>query len=91
MDASEGTRLSLLADAALEATSILTKSLSTNHVFRMLYVLNTDGEAHDGQAAAECFLKGYNDLKSRFPNMIEARTFVLGIGANHDQKVSDPS
>lgn len=53
----------------------------------MLYVLNTDGEAHDGQAAAQSFLQGYNDLKARFPNMIEARTFVLGIGANHDQKV----
>jgi hypothetical protein len=77
----------LLAEAALDATSLMTTSFPPDHHFRMLYVLNTDGEAHDGQAAAERFLAGYNELKGKFPNMIEARTFVLGIGANHDQKV----
>lgn len=79
--------LGLLAEAALEATSLLTASFPPDHQFRMLYVLNTDGEAYDGPAAAQKFLAGYNELKERFPNMIEARTFVLGIGANHDQKV----
>lgn len=87
LDASEGTLLRLLAEAAIEATTILTSSLPTNQVFRMLYVLNTDGEASDGAAATEYFVKEYNALKAKFPNMIEARTFVLGIGANHDQKV----
>ncbi len=88
LDASEGTLLNLLAEAALEATKKMTDSFSPDFRFRMLYVLNTDGEAHDGEIAAQNFIKGYNQLRAEFPNMIEARTFVLGIGANHDQKVN---
>jgi hypothetical protein len=87
LDCSEGTSLTLLAQAALEATNTLTSSFSSDKIFRMLYVLNTDGEAHDGQAAADQFISGYQNLKQLYPNMIDARTFVLGIGANHDQKV----
>jgi hypothetical protein len=65
----------------------LTSGFPQDKTFRVLYVLNTDGEANDGKIAASNFVSGYEALRMRFPNMVEARTFVLGIGANHDQKV----
>lgn len=87
LTAREGTTLIQLTNAALDATDILTAKKHHDDVFRMIYVLNTDGEASDGQRAGEKFIEGYNRLRNRFPSMQEPRSFVLGIGKDHDQKI----
>lgn len=90
LSCNEGTRLVALAQAALDATKVLLESLPPNTAFRPLYVLNTDGESSDGVKAGIAFVEGYNLLREQFPHMAEARTFVLGIGSHHDQKVHSP-
>lgn len=93
LNCSEGTSLILLARAAVEAAD----QLIAEHIakgeqsrpapFRLVFVLNTDGEASDGRAAGVMFKEAYNRWQGSFPNMAEARTFVLGIGDDHDQRV----
>jgi hypothetical protein len=87
LNSSEGTLLVKLSEAACEATNILLSDLGTNVVFQVIYVLNTDGESLDGAQAGKEFNEFYQNLQKKFPNMQIARTFVLGIGADHDQKV----
>ena len=72
----------MLARAALDAAEDAIKDLeSTSPVFRVFFVLNTDGEARDGVEATTVFIEGYKALLSKYPTMQQARTFVLGIGA----------
>lgn len=87
LSCNEGTQLSALTDAALHATAELIASVPSDVAFRVVYILNTDGEAYDGVKAGENFVSGYENIQKVFPNMEPARTFVLGIGAHHDQKV----
>lgn len=76
-----------LTNAALDATELLLPQIPSGQPFRVIYVLNTDGEASDGLRAGSAFMEGYARLRNAHSHMLEARTFVLGIGANHDQKV----
>lgn len=82
----EGTALKLLTQAAIEAAEDLIRQHAQGLVgaavpsFRLFFVLNTDGEAQDGTEAGRLFQAAYVSMKERFPQMQEARTFVLGIG-----------
>lgn len=83
----EGTSLSKLTEAAMGATQKILQPIQPNDSYRIMYVLNTDGEASDGQYAASEFHKQYLLLTKSYPNIQIARTFILGIGDQHDQKV----
>lgn len=80
LNCSEGTQLILLARSALEAAEKSCRLVSAGSPFRLFFVLNTDGEASDGVQAGSEFLSGYHRLRSQYPAMLEARSFVLGIG-----------
>ena len=83
LNCSEGTQLSLLATAAVRsARDLIRENLHSGLPFRLMFVLNTDGEARDGAAAGELFKNGYEELRALCPQMEEARSFVLGIGNN---------
>ena len=83
----EGTEMKYLADAAILATTQLLSEMTTPGLKRILYVLNTDGEAPDSVEAAVSFNSRFKLLGLAYPNMTTARTFVMGIGPLHDQKV----
>ena len=76
-----------LAIAAIEGAKSLLSCIPPNEIFRIVFVLNTDGEASDGQQAGVFFNSNFVLLQRQYSNMLEARTFVLGIGKDHDQKV----
>ena len=76
-----------LADAAIEGTMELLKSVDSNARLRIFYVLNTDGEASDGVEAATSFRRRFGLIMEAYPNMLPPRTFMLGIGKDHDQGV----
>lgn len=76
-----------LTNAAMEAAQSLLTNIPECTEFRIVFILNTDGEANDGKIAAQEFINKFEKLKQSFPSMQEARTFVLGIGGDHDQKV----
>ena len=83
----EGTKLMELANAAIEGAKSLLTSINPDEVFRIVFILNTDGEAPDGKNAGDFFNSSFGKLREMYPNMLEPRTFVLGIGKDHDQKV----
>ena len=83
----EGTEMKYLADAAILATTQLLCEMTTPGLKRIMYVLNTDGEAQDSVEAAASFNNRFQLLGLAYPNMTTARTFVMGIGPLHDQKV----
>ena len=83
----EGTEMKYLADAAILATTQLLCEMTTPGLKRIMYVLNTDGEAQDSVEAAASFNTRFQLLSLAYPNMTTARTFVMGIGPGHDQKV----
>ena len=83
----EGTALKELANAAIEGAKSLLTTVGLNEVFRIVFILNTDGEAPDGQQAGVFFNTQFALLQKLYPNMLEPRTFVMGIGKDHDQKV----
>ena len=83
----EGTQLMTLANAAIEGTIELIKNIDSNAKFRIFFVLNTDGEAPDGVAAASSFKERFAFIMEAYPNMLPPRTFMLGIGKDHDQRV----
>lgn len=73
----------LLAKGAMEAAErLIAKHISTNpsYPFRLVFILNTDGESDDGEQAGNVFQLGYQKWKRDYPQMVEARSFVLGIG-----------
>lgn len=83
----EGTKLITLADAAIEGTVELLKNIGSNVKLRIFFVLNTDGEASDGVAAAKSFKERFAFIAEAYPNMLPPRTVVMGIGGGHDQGV----
>ena len=76
-----------LADAAIEGTMELLKNIDSNAKLRIFFVLNTDGEASDGVAAASSFKERFAFIMEAYPNMLPPRTLMLGIGKDHDQRV----
>ncbi len=87
LNCGEGTKLMTLADAAIEGTIEVLKSVDFNARLRIFFVLNTDGEASDGVAAARSFNERFAFIMEAYPNMLPPRTIVMGIGGAHDQKV----
>jgi len=83
----EGTKLMTLADAAIEGTMELLKNLDPNVKLRIFYILNTDGEASDGLEAAKSFKERFAFIMEAYPKMLPPRTFIMGIGGGHDQRV----
>ena len=83
LDCREGTMLMCLAEAAIQAAHrIIAAARISNEPFKIFFILNTDGEAHDGKMAGDTFNQTFLSLRETFPNMQEPRTFVLGIGLN---------
>jgi hypothetical protein len=76
-----------LADAAIEGAMELLKEIDSNAKLRIFFVLNTDGEAPDGVAAASSFKERFAFIMEAYPNMLQPRTLMLGIGRDHDQRV----
>jgi hypothetical protein len=73
--------LMCLAEAAIEAASrAITAGRISNELFKVFFVLNTDGESSDGKIAGDTFKESFSSLQQQFPNMQDSRTFVLGIG-----------
>ena len=83
----EGTHLTFLAEAAIEAAKELLATVPIWAPCRIVFILNTDGEAGDGVQAASKFNFEFAEFQRSYPEMMSPRTFVLGIGGNHDQKV----
>ena len=82
---SGGTKLKMLATSAIEGTKSLLKTIHFNDVFKLVYILNTDGRAPDGQIAVIEFNDYYMKIKQKYPNMRTPCSFVIGIGEEHDQ------
>jgi len=82
----EGTRMTTLADAAILAATQLLQQMPTPGPKRIMFILNTDGEAGDSREAAVSFNTRFDLLCLAYP-MTTSRTFVMGIGKNHDEKV----
>ena len=77
----------MLARAALEAAENSCLEVPIGAPFRVFFILNTDGEASDGVEAGSVFLSGYEKLRAKYPAMLEARSFVLGIGKERNKNV----
>jgi hypothetical protein len=84
LSGNEGTSLKTLSEAAIDAAKDVLNKTSTS--VRMVFVMNTDGEATDGQQASSHFQTRYKNLCKEH-EIESTRSFVLGIGGQHDQKV----
>jgi len=85
LDCSEGTYMKKLADAAILAATELLGDTTSSGKKRIIFVLNTDGEANDSVEAAKSFNERFQVLGQAYPDMTTPRTFVIGIGGGHDQ------
>jgi hypothetical protein len=83
----DGTKLMKLAEASINGARLLLNKIQFNSSFRIIFVMNTDGEANDGDRAVEFFHSSFLELEKKYPKMVKPRTFVMGIGGQHDQNV----